>query len=251
EIIAEDFFDLPLPPAIEKLRDRGVVVIPHGIGLSLGSAEPPCPLRLKSLANLARRVHAPLVSEHLAFVRAGGIESGHLLPLPRTREAVEVVVANIRIAMDYLEMPLALENITTMFQWPGADMEEADFLNEILDRSGARLLLDVENLHANAENHGGDARALVDRLPLERIAYVHVAGGVGRDGLYHDTHTQPTPSPVLDLLEYLGSRAEVPGTLLERDGNFPCEEDLHAELDAIADAVKRGQHHRSGIAVPG
>ncbi len=122
ELMAEDFnADEPLPETIEELRRRGVVAVPHGVSLSVGSAEPPDPGRLHSLARLALKSRAPLVSEHIAFVRGGGLESGHLLPVPRTREALSVVVANVREAMAALPVPLALENIAAVFEWPGTD----------------------------------------------------------------------------------------------------------------------------------
>jgi uncharacterized protein len=244
EVIAEDFFGGPLPPAVERLRERGVAVVPHGIGLSLGGAAPPDPDRLAALAALARRVQAPLVSEHLAFVRAGGVESGHLLPLPRTREALDVAVANVRAAREALPVPLALENVACLFEWPGAEMDEATFLAEVLERADVLLLLDVENVYANCRNHRADAGAFLDRLPLDRLAYVHVAGGAERDGLYHDTHTYPVPAAVLDLLEELSARADLPGTLLERDDRFPEDAELYTELDAIAAAVRRGAARR-------
>src|SRR5262249_37416215 len=159
--------------------------VPHGVSLSLGGAEPPDPSRLEALGRLAERLGAPLVSEHLAFVRAGGLESGHLLPLPRTREALEGVVGNVRRAQAALPVSLALENIAHLFEWPGGEMGEADFLAEVLERADVLLLLDVENVYANARNHGFDPLAFLERLPLKRLAYVHVAGGVLKHGLYH------------------------------------------------------------------
>ena len=137
-------------------------------------------------------------------------------------------------------MPLALENIASLFEWPGAEMDEAAFLTEALERTESLLLLDVENVYANARNHGWDAVRFLNAIPLERIAYVHVAGGVERGGLYHDSHAHRVPPAVLDLLEELCARVAVPGVLLERDDCFPCEEELNAELDAIAAAVARG-----------
>src|SRR4051812_17455641 len=99
ELLAEDFDPTrPLPRPVEQLRDRGVRVIPHGVSLSLGGAEPIDPRRVERLARLAQRVNAPLVSEHIAFVRAGGNETGHLLPLPRTRAALDVLVENVLAA---------------------------------------------------------------------------------------------------------------------------------------------------------
>src|SRR5262249_8350808 len=200
EVLAEDldpWGELPAP--VLRLRERGVAVVPHGVSLSLGGAEPPDPRRLEALGRLATRLGAPLVSGHLAFVRAGGAESGHLLPLPRTREALEVVVENVKRAKETLTVPLALENIACLFEWPGAEMDEAAFLAEVLERADVGLLLDVENVYANARNHGYDPLTFFDRLPLERIAYVHIAGGVERAGLYHDTHGHAVPPAVLGL----------------------------------------------------
>jgi uncharacterized protein (UPF0276 family) len=249
ELIAEDFGDLPLPDAIEVLRQRGVLLIPHGISLSLGGAEPPDPARLAALGRLALRVGAPLVSEHLSFVRAGGLESGHLLPLPRRRDALEVVIANVRAARAALPVPLALENVATLFEWPGAEMEEIAFLRTVLEETDTLLLLDIENVYANARNHGFDAAAFLDELPLERIAYVHIAGGVEHNGTWHDTHTYPVADEVLDLLSELSARTPLPGVMLERDDNFPSEAELNAELDAIAAAVTRGAQQREGCHV--
>jgi len=241
ELLAEDFWsERSLPVAIEVLRERGVTMVAHGVSLSLGGAEPLDRDRLAALARFTRRAHAPLVSEHLAFVRAGGVESGHLLPLPHTREALEIVVRNVRAAQAVLPVPLALENIATLFEWPDAEMSESDFLGEVLDRTGALLLLDLANLYANARNHGVDAAAYLSSIPLDRIAYVHMAGGfTDADGLYHDTHAHAVPAPVLALLRELCARVQPPGVLIERDDRFPHDAVFNAELDAVA-AVLNG-----------
>lgn len=239
EVVAEGLPSCrPIPPALLAARRRGVQVVPHGVRLSLGGAERPDPARVAHLADLAVRLESPLVSEHVAFVRAGGREAGHLLPVPRTRAALDVLVANVTEAMAGLPVPLALEPIATLFEWPPAEMDEAEFLTELLDRTGALLLLDVANVWANAHNAGTDAEALLDRLPLDRVAYVHVAGGTESGGLYHDTHTHPVQPGVLDLLRHLRRRTSVPGVMLERDGRFPPTSDLERELHAIA-AVAR------------
>ena len=225
-----------LPTGLQALLDRGVTVIPHGVRLSLGSAEPVDPARVDHFAAVAARLNAPLVSEHIAFVRAGGVEAGHLLPLPRTREAVDAVVANVRRVQAALPVPIALEPIAALFDWPDDELTESQFLTEILDRSGAHLLLDVANVYANARNRGTDPEALLDDLPLDRIAYVHVAGGAEHQGLYHDTHTDAVPPPVLDLVAALCARHVPPALMLERDGDYPPAPALAADLDAIAKA---------------
>ncbi len=226
-----------LPPGLAELRERGVAVVPHGVRLSLGGAEPVEPARVEHLAECARLLGAPMVSEHIAFVRAGGVEAGHLLPIPRSREAVDAVVANVRRTQAALDVPIALEPIAAIFDWPDDELDEGAFLTEILERTGALLLLDVANVYANALNRGGDPAALFDRIPLERVAYVHVAGGAEHDGIYHDTHTDAVPQPVLDLVAELCARHRPPALMLERDGDYPPAAELRAELDAIAKAA--------------
>ncbi|MFC4106201.1 MbnB/TglH/ChrH family RiPP precursor modification enzyme [Micromonospora zhanjiangensis] len=227
----------PVPEGLAALRGRGVAVVPHGVRLSLGGAEPVQPDRVAHLAEVAELFDAPLVSEHIAFVRAGDVEAGHLLPLPRTREAVDAMVANVRRTQEELPVPLALEPIAAVFDWPDDELDEATFLTEILDRTGALLLLDLANVYANARNRGDDPLALLDRLPLDRIGYVHVAGGAEHGGVYHDTHADPVPGPVLDLIGELAARRRPPALMLERDGSYPPAEALRGELDAIAAAA--------------
>jgi uncharacterized protein (UPF0276 family) len=226
-----------LPAGLGELRDRGVAVVPHGVKLSLGGAEPVDAARVEHLAAVADRLGAPMVSEHIAFVRAAGVEAGHLLPIPRSREAVDAVVANVKRTQAGLAVPLALEPIAALFDWPDDELDEGEFLTEILERTDALLLLDVANVYANALNRGTDAVALFDRVPLDRIAYVHVAGGVEHDGIYHDTHTDAVPKPVLDLVTELCRRHRPPALMLERDGDYPPAAELREELDAIAKAA--------------
>jgi uncharacterized protein len=226
-----------LPDDLLAMRARGVEVVPHGVRLSLGGVDPVDADKVAHLRSLAERLGAPMVSEHIAFVRAGGIEAGHLLPLPRSREAVDVVVANVERTQDSLPVPIALEPIASLFDWPDDEMDEAAFLTEILGRTDALLLLDVANVYANCRNRGTDAASLLAALPLERVAYVHVAGGAESDGLYHDTHCHPVPVAVVELVSQICEDGEQPAILLERDGEYPPAATLRAELDAIAAAA--------------
>ena len=232
-MIAESLSGRP-PAALAALRERGVLVIPHGVTLSLGGAEQLAASRIAHLVACAQQLNAPLVSEHIAFVRAGGMEAGHLLPVPRSRESLDVLVRHVRQVQDLLPVPLALEPIAALFDWPDDEFSEAEFLLELLGRTEAWLLLDVANVYANAVNGGTDPSALLARLPLERVAYLHVAGGTERDGLYHDMHTHATSPEVLALLTEL---CTPPAIMLERDGAYPPAEELHAELDTVADAA--------------
>jgi hypothetical protein len=209
------------------------------VGLGIGRADPPDPRCLAHLAACAEALESPLVSEHLAFVRAGDLEAGHLLPVPRTREALSVIVQNVRQAQRALPVPLALENVAALFAWPQDELTEAEFLRELVEQTGVGLLVDVANLYTNQVNVGLDAREALDVLPLDALAYVHVAGGFAQNGVWHDTHTTSVPPDVLDLLTELCARTEPPGVLLEWDEPYPSDAVLAAELDRIRAAMSR------------
>ncbi|MGW0823076.1 DUF692 domain-containing protein [Streptomyces sp. NPDC002845] len=253
EVVAENVCPGHLPDSLRRLRERGVTVVPHGVSLGLGGAERPAEPRLTALAERAESLGSPLVTEHIAFVRAGGpltasplLEAGHLLPVARTRDALDVLCENVRIAQDALPVPLAVENIAALISWPGEEMTEGQFLYELADRTGVRLLIDVANLHTNHVNRGEDPAKALDGLPVEAIAYVHVAGGFERDGVWHDSHAHPVPQPVLDILADLASRVTPPGVLLERDENFPEPAELERELAAIRETVERAGAEAGG-----
>jgi uncharacterized protein (UPF0276 family) len=257
EVVAENVCLGHLPDSLRRLRERGVTVVPHGVSLGLGGADRPDPDRLTALAERAEALGAPLVTEHIAFVRAGGpltasprLEAGHLLPVPRTRDALDVLCENVRIAQDALPVPLAVENIAALISWPGEEMTEGQFLYELADRTGVRLLIDVANLHTNHVNRGEDPAKALAELPLEAIAYVHVAGGFERDGVWHDSHAHPVPRPVLDILTDLASRVSPPGVLLERDENFPEPAELEGELRAIREALAEGRARATAAPAP-
>jgi uncharacterized protein (UPF0276 family) len=244
EVVAENISADAIPLPLTQLAERGTKIVPHGVSLSLGGAERPASERLSHLARLAEKLDAPLVSEHFAFVRAGGLEAGHLLPLQRTHEALDLLVENILEAKAALPVPLALENIATLFEWPRSEMDEAAFIAEALERTDTLLLLDVSNLYANVRNHNWDVNKYLEALPLERLAYVHVGGGVSRDGLFHDTHAHAIPAGALELFARVCSLTDAPGVMLERDDRFPEWAELVAELDAIEEAGTRGALRR-------
>jgi uncharacterized protein (UPF0276 family) len=222
---------------LQLLRDA-VPVLLHGIGLSLGSAEGLDPARLAHLARVVEAVEPPWFSEHIAFTRAGGVEIGHLMPLPFTREAVETVAGNVAALKRAIPgVPIALENIAYTFTLPGAEMTEAAFVRAVLEGADCSLLLDLENVHANSRNHGFDPVAYLETLPLERVIEVHLAGGVVREGEYADTHTRPVPEESWTLLEWLAPRTDIRAVIIERDDNLPPFQDLLAEVRRAGDIL--------------
>jgi len=208
-------------------------VIPHGVKLSVGSAEGVDLDKARRLGALARELRAPMVSEHASFTRAGGVDVGHLTQLPRTREAIRVLARNVeRVRRVLPDVPFLLENVAWSFLWPDDELDEPTFYQEVVRATGCPLLLDVGNLYANAVNEGRDPRAVLLAYPLESVAMVHVAGGVMEHGFYFDTHAHPVPPEVMALVgEVVARRPDVP-VMIERDANITLAE-LAEELRAI------------------
>jgi hypothetical protein len=241
EVIAENVAPDRPPRALAAAVERGLRAVAHGVSLNLGGAEPPERARVRRLARVARALRSPLVSEHVSFSRARELEAPHFLPVPYTRPQLAVLVDHVRRVAGALDVPLALENVAAPLVWPGDELAEADFLAELLERTGALLLLDVANLHANLVNHGGDLGAYLARLPLDRIAYLHVAGGArvtSGGGMWRDTHAHPIGAAAAATLGAVLARTGPRPILLERDQAFPARAELEAELDALEAALR-------------
>lgn len=242
EITAEHFLDAPRRKEQElELLAEHFTLVPHALGLSLGSAEGLDKNYLRKLARLVNRLDPPWWSEHASFTRAGGVDIGHLSPLPWTREAVDVLCRNVAEAREHINAPLILENITYAHALPGGEMREADFIAEVSERTGCGLLLDVTNLHTNASNHGYDPEEFLARLPSERVVQLHFVGGHrGHGGELIDSHSAPAPEEVWSLMERVLERTPVKGAILERDENLPP---LAALLEELARAREMGRRH--------
>jgi uncharacterized protein (UPF0276 family) len=233
------------------LRTLGaqVPLLLHGVSLGLASAAPVAPARLDAFARLVEAARPVAWSEHLAFVRGGSIEIGHLAAPPRTREVVEGTARNVAAAARVIGARPLLENVATLIDPPGSQLDEATWLLEILAAVPCPLLLDLHNLHANAVNFGFQARDLIARLPPDRIEGVHLAGGrwVGREGERRllDDHLDEVPEVVFDLLALVAERASRPLTVvIERDGAYPPFSVLAGELDRARRALEEGRRRR-------
>jgi uncharacterized protein len=234
EIISEHFLD-PTPFDSRLLRElaRQFPLIPHGLNLSPGTAEPVREDYLRRLAQLISRISPAWWSDHLAITRAGRIDIGHLSPLIETERSLDIVTENIARARSFVGIPFVLENIAYTLRLPGAKMSEAAFLSRVLAQTDSGLLLDLMNLHANSQNHGYDAYEFLSRIPLERVVQVHVIGGHYHNGVLIDSHSQRTPGEVWNLLEFVARRTSVKAVLIEWDERFP---DFAVILDEIARA---------------
>ena len=207
----------------------------HGLSLSLGGIAPLDVALLKRIRSFMAEHGMALYTEHLSWC-GDDARLYDLLPIPQTEKAVRWTVDRIRQAQDVLGMRIAIENASTYVAPPGAEMGEAEFIAAIVNEADCLLHLDVNNVYVNSCNFGFDPLAFLSDLPLERTAYVHVAGHyVEPDGLVIDTHGAAVIDPVWSLLAAAYARigGEVP-TCLERDFNLPDLATLCAEVRHIA-----------------
>jgi uncharacterized protein len=235
EVIADDLFAAP-KKQLRAMRTLALQVplVLHGVSLGLASAQPVDERRLGAMARVVDALSPSFWSEHLAFVRAAGLELGHLAAPPRTLETIEGTRRNVeRAARAVGALPL-LENVATLVDPPGSTLGEVDWVTHILNETGGSLLLDLNNLYANAVNFGFDPLAFLDRM-APRVGAVHLAGGrwvkAGSGRRLLDDHHHDVPEAVYRLLYELARRVDHPLTvLLERDGAFPPFERLLHEL---------------------
>jgi hypothetical protein len=206
----------------------------HGVGMSLGSADPLDEAHLERLAALVRRVDPFLVSEHLCWSSFGARHANDLLPLPHTEEAIGHVVARIGTVQDRLQRTLLVENVSAYVQHPHAAMTEWEFLGEVARRSGCRVLLDVNNVWVNAVNHGFDPHRFIDAIDPAHVAQYHLAGFETTPAGLVDTHGAPVSEEVWRLYEHTIDRIGPRPTLVERDTNLPALEELLAEAARAA-----------------
>jgi uncharacterized protein (UPF0276 family) len=242
EIIGEHFFEATREGRrrLSVIADRFPVVV-HTIGLSLGSEAPPPARYVDALARLVADTSAAWFGDHLCYTRAGGVDVGHLAPLPRTEEAIGALARNVAVVRERVAGTMLVENVAYLVDPPGSEMDDAEFTARALEATGCDLLLDLTNLHANATNHGFDPYAWLDRVPLDRVVQVHVTGGHWRHGRLVDSHSTATPDDVWRLLEHVAARTRVRAVLLERDEQIPPIGELLDELDRAREALRAGE----------
>ncbi|MEU6704979.1 DUF692 domain-containing protein [Streptomyces wuyuanensis] len=223
EVISDHYLFAPadVREKLAELRKR-FRIVPHGLELSIGGPEDPNPRYVDALARLVDDVDAPWFSDHLCYTRAGGVSLATLTPLPRNREVAREVGRRAQRVQDAVGRPLILENVTYHIDLE-SPLSEARFITEVMEHCDCGLLLDLTNLDINSRNHGYSTRDFLDTIPLERVVQVHLAGGVPSDDgrVAIDSHSEPVPPAVWDLLARLVERASVRATLIERDQDFP------------------------------
>ncbi len=209
----------------------------HGLSLSIGGVSPLNIEFLKQVRQFLDTHQISIYSEHLSYTHDGSYLYD-LMPIPMTLDAAKYVAARVIQAQDILGRRLVLENVST-YAMPAAEMSEAEFISEVIQRADCDLLLDVNNVYVNSINHNSDARALIQAMPAERVRYLHIAGHDNEDPtLLIDTHGDDVTKAVWELLQFTYDTIGVRPTLLERDFNIPKLEVLLHEVHHIRETQK-------------
>ena len=218
--------------ALEKLRETYPLSV-HGVGLSLGSARGVDQSHLQRLRKVCERFQPDLVSEHLAWSVADGAYLNDLLPLRYDEEALTIVARNVETVQDTLKRRVLIENLSAYIAFADSSMNEAEFLAELVERTGCGLLLDVNNVQVSAHNLQYDAEAFIDTLPADSIGEIHLAGHatnqVGADIVLIDDHGSRVPPVVWTLYRHAISRLGPRPTLIEWDTDVPVLDVLLGE----------------------
>jgi uncharacterized protein (UPF0276 family) len=243
EVHAENYMGAGGPPhrLLGDIASRFSLSI-HGVGLSIGGAGPLDRAHLARLRTLLGRYRPALFSEHLAWSSHDGVFLNDLLPLPYNARTLERVASHIDQVQDTLGVRMLLENPSTYVQFASSDIPEVEFLRAIVKRTGCGLLLDVNNVHVSAVNHGFDAAAYIDAFPVAHVGEIHLAGfaedcDAAGAPLLIDAHGSPVADAVWSLYVRVLERAGPIPTLIERDNDVPAFDVLATEVARARSAL--------------
>ncbi len=230
EIISENYMidgGRPLS-VLDSILDQ-YRVVQHGVSMYFGSADPLSREHLRRLKSLVRRTGTPWLSDHLCWGSVDGTYTHDLLPMPYTFEAARITAEKVRQAQDFLEVPIAVENVSSYAEFHVSQMTEWEFLNEVVEQADCGILLDVNNIYVSSQNHSFNPRTYVDAIPAERVAQIHIAGHSKFEKYILDTHDHPVLDPVWSLYARALERCGPTATLLEWDDSIPSFDEVHAE----------------------
>ncbi|MCB9652624.1 MAG: DUF692 domain-containing protein [Deltaproteobacteria bacterium] len=230
EIISENYMQTEGRPLymLDQIAERYPIVM-HGVSLSIGSTDPLDRAYLAELKALKKRVRAAWLSDHLCWTGVAGKNVHDLLPLPYTEEALRHVTERVRYVQDVLDTPLLLENPSSYIEFAGSTMPEYEFLSRLAEDADCGILLDLNNIYVSCFNHGYDAHAYLDAIPMRRVVQFHVAGHTNCGTHLIDTHIGPVIDPVWALFQEAYAKTGGRSMLLEWDAEIPSFEETHRE----------------------
>ncbi|MBX2810641.1 MAG: DUF692 domain-containing protein [Myxococcales bacterium] len=231
ELLSENYLDGAARSnrIVSEISERYQVVL-HGVSLSIGSSDPLNFEYLKRLKKLADQLRAPWISDHVCWTGVLGRNTHDLLPIPYTQEALTHMAERVRVVSDFLERPLLLENPSSYVSFAYSSMSEAEFMRGLVELSGCGILLDINNIYVSAKNHSFDPVEYIEKLPLESVVQVHLAGHTNKGTHILDTHSDHVIDEVWDLFAHLVAKTGPVSTMVEWDENIPAFEVVFAEV---------------------
>lgn len=249
EVHSENYFVSggPALATLEAVRQRYPLSL-HGVGMSLGGADALDREHLRRLKQLVDRFEPGVVSEHLCWSAVGGRWLNDLLPLPYTREALDRVCAHVDEVQTALGRTILVENVSSYLRFLPEEMPEWTFVAEVARRTGCGLILDVNNVHVSASNHGYSPWDFLAGVPLGTVKEIHLAGYEEVDGLLIDTHSRPVSPAVWSLYADALARFGAVPTLIEWDQDIPELEVLLAQARTAQQHLDRLEARRHAVA---
>lgn len=232
EVISENYLVAGGKPLhyLDRIR-RDYPMAMHGVSLSIGGSDALDPSYLRQLRALMDRIQPDWVSDHLCWTGTSSLNLHDLLPLPYTEACLQHLVRRVAQVQDTLGRPLLLENVSSYVRYRADEMNEWEFIVELVRRSGCELLLDVNNVYVSSVNHRFDPHTFIDALPIAAVRQIHLAGHEDHGNYLIDTHDYPVCAAVWELYAHAVRRLGAVPTMIERDDDIPPLELLIAELD--------------------
>lgn len=240
EIISENYLvDGGRPLYIlDEILDKYKVVM-HGVSLYFGSPTKPNKTHLKKLKSLVRRTNTPWMADHLCWGSVDGTYTHDLLPLPYTKSTAKLAAEKIKYVQDTLEIPIAVENLSSYASFKESTMTEWEFLTEVVEAADCGILLDVNNIYVSSQNHHFDPNFYIDNIPHHRVAQIHIAGHSKFDKFIIDTHDKAPIPEVWSLYKHAISYVGKTPTLLEWDARIPSFQEVHSEAKKAEKWLKK------------
>jgi uncharacterized protein len=230
EIISENFMvDGGRPLEVLDTILEQYRVVQHGVSMYFGSADRLNREHLTKLKRLVKRTNTPWLSDHLCWGSVDGRYTHDLLPMPYTKAVARHTAQKIRETRDFLEVPIAVENVSSYAEFHASDMTEWEFLSEVVELADCGILLDVNNIYVSAMNHNFNPYDYVNNVPHHRVAQIHIAGHSKYRKYILDTHDHAVIDPVWKLYARAINLVGPTATLLEWDASIPSFEEVHDE----------------------
>jgi len=215
---------------LHAIRENYPIVL-HGVSMSIGSTDPLDFGYLKKLKTLVAEVQPEWISDHFCWTSVGDINSHDLLPMPYNEEAIAHLVERITQVQDFMGRQILFENVSSYLTYKNSEMEEWEFISEIVKRADCKMLLDINNIYVSSRNHGFLPHEFLNNIDPNCVQQFHLAGHQDYGDYVIDTHDHDVPDPVWELYADALKRFGPISTMIERDDNIPEFSELMAEIN--------------------